>query len=292
MYSYAISLPDRLFLDEKWRKAFCDSKIKKIEFSCSAATPREQLQQEIASLAKMQQDGQIQVASIHIPFGAEWQYHSTDETLRRQAVENARTFIADCRSLKCSLFTMHSCVECVPLEADERAKCMEAARRSIDELVPVAADNGIYLNIEDLPRTCLGNTAEELAQLVEGFPYGQIGVCFDVNHFCGHPELLPEGIRLNSKRIRSFHISDYDGVDECHWYPGMGVIDWPAIMEEIRRLPNDVLLIFESFGFLAVEAWQKRQATPKVVLDSFVRNVFYLENAAELKRRIAAQEIK
>ncbi len=292
MYNYAISIPDNIILDHECRSALSTSKIRRIEFSCSASTPEEQLTEEIALLKKMQDKGEIIAASIHIPFGQGWEYQSTNEAVRRKAVDKATTFIRNCSCLNSRLFTMHGCMEPVPLEPAERGRCLEAARRSLEELIPVAADHGITLNIEDLPRSCLGNTPEELGQLVEGFPLEQVGICFDVNHLCGAAERLPEAIKTHRDRIRSFHISDYDGVDECHWYPGMGVIDWSAVMDEIRTLPNDnVLLIFEAFSFLKAPAWQDRRVSMELILKSFVRNIFYLENADELQKRIASQEI-
>ena len=43
---------------------------------------------------------------------------------------------------------------------------------------------------------------------------------------------------------------------------------------------------FEVFGFLNAPKWQNRAIAPDVIMKSFERNVFYLENAAEIQRRI------
>ena len=81
-------------------------------------------------------------------------------------------------------------------------------------------------------------------------------------------------------------------MDECHWSPGLGVIDWAATMDAVRALPHDVLLIFEVFGFIRAPQWQSRRLAPDVVFRSYERNVFYLENAAEIQRRIGEMKIE
>ena len=61
---------------------------------------------------------------------------------------------------------------------------------------------------------------------------------------------VPEMISVLAPRIRAFHINDYDGVDEMHWFPGQGILDWPAIMRQIRAIGHDVLLTFETINEL------------------------------------------
>ena len=90
---------------------------------------------------------------------------------------------------------------------------------------------------------------------------------------------MPEYIARLAPRIKSLHLSDYDGIDECHWYPGLGALDWPAIMAEIRKIPQELLLIFESAGFLQAG---KRQISTRFILENGVRNAYFCENAAAI----------
>ena len=286
MYQYATSVPDKIALETEWLEGLKRAKLKRIEYSCSGACTAENIGEKVRIMAELQDAGGVIIGSIHIPFGKTWEFADPDESKRKPASDKTAAFIRACAPLKCKNFTLHGCLEPVPWDNPERAEWIKAFRKTLSELVPVAKEQGISINVEDLPRSCLGNTAEELAVMVDGFPMEQVGVCFDVNHFCGHPEKLVDGIKLLAPRIRTFHISDYDGIDECHWYPGMGVIDWAGIMEAVKQLPNDVLLMFEVFGFLNAPKWQNRSIAPDVIMKSFERNVFYLENAAEIQRRI------
>jgi sugar phosphate isomerase/epimerase len=90
--------------------------------------------------------------------------------------------------------------------------------------------------IELLPRTCLGNTVEELGELIRRLGDETFGVCLDVNHLMDRYGELPDEIRKLGPRLITTHLSDYDGVDEKHWLPGRGVIDWKAVKEALGEI--------------------------------------------------------
>ena len=100
------------------------------------------------------------------------------------------------------------------------------AKESIDKLLPAAKEIGTQLCIENLPRIYLGRTSSEIWFLIQDYP--EVIVCFDSNH------LLIEDHNLFFQnvghRIGTIHTSDYDKVDERHWMPGLGVIDWPLFL--------------------------------------------------------------
>ena len=152
-------------------------------------------------------------------------------------------------------------------------------RRTLDEIVPFFVDIHAAVNVELLPRSCIGRTPEELEAAVADYPVENVGICFDVNHLCGCPERVPEYIARLAPRLKSLHLSDCDGIDECHWYPGLGILDWPAIMAEVKKIPQELLLIFESAGFLQAG---RRTISSRFVLDNGVRNAYFCENAAAI----------
>jgi len=290
MYTYAISFSDGVVMDPAWREAIAKAKLKRIEFSCNYAitTPGTRMKAHI--LAAMEKQGSVKVDSIHIPFGGGWSLACPLEAERRCAEQNIADFIQACDCLPCKNYTLHGCLE--PVKPEERKASIQAFRTTVTNLLPLVQKRGISLNIEILPRTCLANTSEELAEMIDGLPEENVGVCFDVNHLCGCPEKIADGLKLLAKRIRSLHISDYDGIDECHWYPGFGVINWPEVMSTIKGLPNDLVLIFECVGFLKVSPWGTRPPKDYAIdFRGMERNIFYLENCAELNNRISDIQI-
>jgi len=42
--------------------------------------------------------------------------------------------------------------------------------------------------------------------------------------------------RTLKEKLFTLHISDYDGVDERHWLPGQGVIDWRAFVAALKDI--------------------------------------------------------
>ncbi|MBR4221181.1 MAG: sugar phosphate isomerase/epimerase [Victivallales bacterium] len=282
MYKYALSIPDGWIESKSFCEASSKAKLKRVEFSCNAAVMGARAVRLANKAAKLQEAGVLEIGSVHIPFGAGWSFASPDEELRREAVSNTLTFLDATKCLNCKNYTLHTCLE--PVLPEERAASMVGIRETIAELLPMAQRMGISLNLEDLPRSCLGNTPEELAEIIDGFPKENVGVCFDVNHFCNCAERIPSAIDMFADRIRTFHISDYDGEDECHWYPGYGVIDWEAVMAAVRRIEQDVLLIFEVSGFLKVQP--RRELHYEHFFKAAERNIFYMENVVELKKRI------
>ena len=293
MHRYALSFPNALATEPAWQRACAAARLRRIEFSCdtNVLEQPEAFDAQVRSLALMQTRGEVLVGSIHIPFGNGWDFASPDEAKRRQAVRRVERFLRACRPLTCRNYTLHGCLEPVPLDDEPRQRCIEAFRQTLADLMPLCRELDVSLNVEILPRSCLANHAAELQRMTDGFPLAHVGVCFDVNRLCGHPEALPDSIRLLAPRIRAFHLSDYDGIDECHWYPMLGVIDWPAVMEAIRELPQDVILIFETHGFIHPPAWQQRTIDPACEFRNAERLVFLLENAAEITARIAETPI-
>ena len=120
----------------------------------------------------------------------------------------------------------------------------------------------------------------ELQQIVSNFDADQVGICLDVNHIMGRYKELPDIIDTLAPRIRSFHICDYDGVDETHWLPGQGIHDWPEIMRRIRAIDHDVVLILETAPQLTQAA--KRSIDPIFALRHNERACWFLENCHKL----------
>jgi sugar phosphate isomerase/epimerase len=279
MYHYAVSVYDKMVAEPDFRRSLSASKMRRIEYSCAGDVPPELVAARREALIALRDEGLVEISSIHIPFMpfVEWAYASPVEAVRRRAAKKVLDWLEGTRDCKCRLYTLHGSGEPV-LDADRKAS-LAALRRTLDELVPFFADIHACVNVEILPRSCIGRSPEEIEAAIDGFPEENVGVCFDVNHLCGAPERVPEYIARLAPRLKSLHLSDYDGIDECHWYPGLGILDWSAIMAEVKKVPQELLLIFESAGFLQAG---RRAVSSRFILENGVRNAYFCENAAAL----------
>ena len=172
----------------------------------------------------------LDICSFHLPFylapeDGPVDPASLDADIRRRTAEVHARYVRTAAGMGARLAIVHACLE----QDDEhrRAERIARAKESLVSLADVAEPLGVTVCVEDLPRTCLGNTAEELADIISCDD--RLRICFDVNHllFGSHADFL----RLLGPKIVATHISDYDFVNERHWLPGEGKIDWPALMD-------------------------------------------------------------
>jgi len=166
----------------------------------------------------------VKIWSIHIPYGKQWDISNPIETARQGVIERHQKLFKIFEILQPEKAVIHPSFE--PNPAEEREARFEACRKSLSVLSAEAKNYGVELVIECLPRTCLGNSSEEILRLLEGIE--NLGVCCDVNHML--METPEEFISKVGNRITTLHISDYDGLDEKHWPPGRGIIDWNLVI--------------------------------------------------------------
>ncbi len=169
----------------------------------------------------------LQVWSIHLPFSERWDVSAP-------AFED--TVTTDIRLMQAAgqmgaqVAVVHPSYE--PIPAEERAERFHRARAGICRLSGAAAALGMKLGVENLPRTCLGNTSEELCRLLAGTGAGFL---FDTNHSLEEDNLhfLRTMIGAGYCPV-SVHLSDYDFVDERHELPGCGVNRWRELLDMLQ----------------------------------------------------------
>ncbi|HOM83602.1 MAG TPA: sugar phosphate isomerase/epimerase family protein [Armatimonadota bacterium] len=182
-----------------------------------------------AALKEMLARTGIRPMTIHAPFGGAYDLSSLDERTRQAGLEVVLEAVDLAVEFNAPMVVVHPSAE--PIPAEEREERLTRSRQSLARVGERCAETGRQVALELLPRTCLGNTIEELFALLESLPEEQFGVCLDVNHLMDRFAELPEAVRRLGSRLITTHLSDYDGVDEKHWLPGQGVIDWGALLE-------------------------------------------------------------
>ena len=103
-------------------------------------------------------------------------------------------------------------------------------KKSVRELSS-ATDS--FLCLEDLPRTCLLNTSEEIVRVIDELNLPNVKICADVNHFL--QEKSEDAVLKMGNRIYTTHISDHDYENERHWLPGEGKIDWMKLIGNLEK---------------------------------------------------------
>lgn len=165
---------------------------------------------------------------------------SPDREIRLRTVRFESEWIARAGACGCKVAVLHPSGEPNPdAEREERMKC---ACDSLSVLGEVASRAGIILAVENLPRTCLARGSEELLRLVASHP--ALRVCFDTNHLLTG-ETQADFIRAVGEKLVTVHLSDYDFLNERHWLPGEGKIDWVALVDALDAVGYAGPMMFE-----------------------------------------------
>ncbi|MBQ8753586.1 MAG: sugar phosphate isomerase/epimerase [Lentisphaeria bacterium] len=283
MYSYAGSFKVDLMAQDEWQAAFAQAAIKKVEISTSDVPEQAVLDKLIPDMLRLQEAGSLDAASLHLPFAPFEKINcaSPDETLRKATVKVYADYIKRFACLNIPNITMHCGGE--PNAPEDRKMLMQNVRRSCEELLPVLEECNTSLNLELLPRTCIGNVVEELLEISDGLPLKHVGICLDVNHGMDQGVKIPQMILQCGERLKTFHISDYDNRDECHWNVGEGMLDWVAIQDAIRQMPQELLAIIE-VKEIVIPAWRNYKIDHRYNIQNIERNCMKMEFPREMQQ--------
>ena len=103
---------------------------------------------------------------------------------------------------------------------------MECAKRTLAALADFAAQFNAVIAVENLPRTCLGRDSKDILELLSA--HDALRVCYDTNHLLGEDAV--RFIEAVGDKIITTHVSDYDFLNERHWLPGEGKVNWQEIL--------------------------------------------------------------
>jgi len=107
--------------------------------------------------------------------------------------------------------------------------------------------HGLKLAVEPRPSDLLGNT-DSLLRLMDAVPSQNLGGVVDFSHIQMAREQPALSMMKLGKKIFSVHLSDYDGITDCHWPPGQGIIKWAPIFAALRETRYDGVLSLDVSG--------------------------------------------
>ncbi len=186
-------------------------------------------------LRKFLKKSRIKAETIHSRFGGWYDLSSTDQEVRSRSVKSTIEAVEMAAFFDAPMVVIHASAE--PIKYSERKKRKSLAIDSLREIHLKSCELRRRLAVELLPRTCLGNTADELLWIIKPFnDDGTVGTCLDVNHLMADYRSIPEVVEKLGKKLFTLHLSDYDGIDEQHWLPGNGVIEWGKFMKALDKI--------------------------------------------------------
>jgi sugar phosphate isomerase/epimerase len=222
-------------------RALQGTTISHIEYFCDDGDRNHTNPQHIAAVKRAAADSGVTIWSCHAPFGGT-DISDLEESVRRSSVETIIEALDAAVELSVGRVVLHGSRE--PISDEQRPRRLVQCIRSLDELCKQASQRGLTLALELLPRTCLGNRTAEMRSILDATD-GDLRVCFDVNHITLY-EGAREALTALGDRLETLHISDHDGVDERHWVPGRGIVDWPAFLAGLDDIGYEGCLMHEA----------------------------------------------
>ncbi len=183
-------------------------------------------------------DSGLILNGIHLPYGDENDISSSNKAVREKAIENILEFCKLTESFNPKCYILHGSFEPIlDAERNERLEILVNSMKIILKSFPNVA-------LENLPRTCLLNTADEMLLVKEKLP--EIKFCLDTNHFLR--ERTGDAIEKVGDSIITTHISDYDFVFERHLLPEHieGRLNWNEIISKLEKIGYNGVFNYEA----------------------------------------------
>lgn len=260
---YKIGLSSAFDLNEENFEKLNKSKISAVEICKSADEYKNINYSEIKTLSDKYN---VKLWSYHLPFNPfdEIDISSKEGALRESTLSYFSELIKKASDIGIDKFVVHPSAEPIPTAKEERNERLSYCMQSLDTLAEIAAKNGAVIAVEDLPRSCLGNTTEEILMLISA--NDKLKVCFDTNHLLKGDNV--DFIKKLNKKIITLHISDFDFVNERHWLPGEGKIDWVSILAALKEAHYNGVWMYEISLGLPRTIIRERELTFKDFYDN------------------------
>lgn len=213
-----------------------DSKLSYVELSFS-----EYCDFDFETVNIMAKNHGIKLWSLHLPFAPfeKLDPSSLDKEKREYTFETFLNLIKKAAEIGIDKVIVHPSAE--PIEDCERKLRLENSAKFLSRLADAASEFNVTVVVENLPRSCIGKNSCEILYLLSANE--KLRVCFDTNHLLG--ESISDFIKNVGNKIVSLHISDYDFINERHWLPGEGDIDWQNLFDCLQEISYNGAWIYE-----------------------------------------------
>lgn len=185
---------------------------------------------DFAAVKKYADEYGVTLQSMHIPFAPFYFLDPSDEEKQNVTLAYFYWCIQKGADIGIRTFVVHPSAE--PIAEDDRAHRLQIAKQTLAQLADFAARHDAVIAVENLPRTCLGRDSKDILALLEAHP--ALRCCYDTNHLLSEDAV--DFIHAVGDKIVTTHVSDYDFLNERHWLPGEGKVDWTCILQALDEV--------------------------------------------------------
>jgi L-ribulose-5-phosphate 3-epimerase len=223
----------------------------------------------------------LAVTTLHAPANTNVLGPPTDDW-RREKVDVLASYLRFAGEIGAAGMVVHGIPNVIflPKGADIAAllaPMVDAMKRSMDDLVPVAAEAGVRILLENLPYVHDFEGEYPLVRMgqlrpfADGYPPDQVGLIVDTGHAWTNGDDPVSEIRIAGDRLWGTHIQDVplENPQDNHWMPTAGGLDWPAIRQALASVDYRGTWTFEISNSLAGETPAQLAASTRQVARSW-----------------------
>ncbi|WP_088188913.1 sugar phosphate isomerase/epimerase family protein [Desulfosporosinus sp. FKA] len=188
--------------------------------------------------------------NLHVPYNNSNELWSEHTSVRSEFIQRHIRWLNDCAIHHIPVMVMHLTEGLNPPDPNHYGL------QSFCQLVEAAEELGVTIAIENTRRS------DNLPYLLSGIPSNSLGYCYDSSHYFLSNKQDYDLLDNFSERLVATHLSDNDGLEDRHWLPGHGIIDWVGLS---RHFPTAY------HGGLTLEAYptvEERQQSPEAYLEA------------------------
>ena len=253
MFKIGISTHGIREVTENWFAGCRTAGIERMELSIAGDACADQDYPQIGRWAR---EYGVELWSYHLPY-VPWQIISpSDPAKAPKTLEIYRELIGHAAEIGVRNFVVHP-GDGPNEEGPARQASLDCTKETLSRLADIAAREGAVVAVENLPRNCLGRTSREMLEILS--VNDKLRSCFDTNH------LLMEDpvhyVEQVGNKIITTHVSYYDFVDEKHWWPGEGKLNYTAVLDALRRVGYDGPWLYE----VNLTIWDRAELCAAVV---------------------------
>lgn len=224
--------------------------FRQVELWCNYAHLDPRLGEDVTMVREVLEEEGVRAVSLHAPFEFRGEKLSTEavwevwEELMARVLETAQL-------LEVGFLVVHPVLLCVPSDPRHGEREVVACQEpSLKKVARSAGGRGIRIALENLRRKSTPAFADmrRLVELTRRLGEDNVGICLDTGH-CLASGLDPlREVDDCASQVYSFHLHENDGVEDLHWVPGKGWVDWPRFFDKLRKVNYDGSLILEVWG--------------------------------------------
>jgi sugar phosphate isomerase/epimerase len=178
-------------------------------------------------------DAGLIIDNIHVPFEDANDLFSDIASTRRAAVDKHISWLNDCARHNVTIMVMHTCYQ------HSNSQPSKHLTDSLKKMLKEAEKLDVVIAIENVRcRKCLDFAFSEIDS-------PRLGFCYDSSHDWIFSDNKTDVLKTYGRRLVTNHLSDNDGLEDRHWFPGDGVVDWHKIAQAFPKQKCSGRLLLE-----------------------------------------------